>query len=284
MPEFIETYHNLELKKDADLEVMLMGSEDCAPGHHYGPDLRPYHILHFVTGGKGTLHIENRTFELERGCVFYIPENTAAYYEASASDPWQYSWCAFLGSRANTFKYHYMALAEGKYVMRGINTEQYAAIIQKAVGLKGKSASNYLYANSVLYELFAAMSENYTANLHAVHVPELHERIKFQLDTRYTDNITISQVAETLGIHPNYLSQLFREHYHISPKKYLMNLKMSRASNLLKTTEMPIYAISSALGFEDQMSFSKAFKKQFGMSPMRYRKEYLAGLESSSQD
>ena len=273
MSEFIEKYYDLELKKNSDFEVALMGFEDCSPGHSYGPILRPYHIVHFVTGGKGTLHIDNREFAVEKGCIFFIPENTSAFYVASQSDPWQYSWCAFLGRRASSFKYQFMAVAPEKYVIRNVDTEKYAKVIRKAAVLEGSSTANYFYSKSVMYEVLAMFAARPNNTLRVPHVPDMAERIKFQMDSRYTDKLLISDIARDLGIHPNYLSRVFRDRYGISPKKYLDDLKLSRATNLLITTEMPISAISASLGFEDQMSFSKAFKKKYGAAPSRYRKD-----------
>ena len=275
MSEFIETYYDLELKKDSDFEVALMGFEDCAPGHRYGPILRPYHIVHFVTGGRGTLHIDNQEFSIDKGCIFFIPENTSAYYVASQSDPWQYSWCAFLGRRSTTFKYQFMAYAPEKYVLRDADTEKYAKIIRKAAVLEGRSVANYFYSKSVIYEVLAMFASRSSGRFKAPRVPDMAERIKFQLDSRYREKILLSQVADDLGIHPNYLSRVFRDRYGTSPKQYLLGLKLSRAANLLITTEMPISAISASLGFEDQMSFSKSFKKQYGCSPMSYRKSQV---------
>lgn len=52
-----------------------------------------------------------------------------------------------------------------------------------------------------------------------------------------------------------------------------MELKLKKAGRLLDTTELPVAMISSSLGFEDQMDFSKTFRKKYGMSPSAYRQE-----------
>ena len=277
MSEFIELYYDLETKKHSDMEAVLIGMEDCKPGHSYGPIMRPYHIIHFVTGGEGTLQIGNQTFQLTKGAVFYIPDDETAYYVASRTDPWKYSWCAFLGRRAKGFQYQFMTASPEKYVFRDMNTPEYAKIIRKAANLTETNSSNYFLANSVLLEVFAHLTKEIGDNIAVPRVPTMAERIKYHLDLKYAEKLQIQELADDLGIHPNYLSQVFHDSFGISPKKYLMGLKMSKAVHLLTTTEMAISGISVSLGFEDQLTFSKVFKKHYGVSPTRYRSEHFSG-------
>ena len=52
----------------------------------------------------------------------------------------------------------------------------------------------------------------------------------------------------------------------------LKNLKLKKAQALLKTTDLPISVIADSLGFDDQLAFSKIFKKEYSISPSEYRK------------
>lgn len=76
-----------------------------------------------------------------------------------------------------------------------------------------------------------------------------------------------------MNLHPNYLSKIFRDSFDMTPKQYLMQLKMSKAAYLLSTMDMPISAIAASLGFDDQLTFSKAFKQYYGSSPSEYRRD-----------
>lgn len=281
MSEFLELYYDLETKKHSDMEAVAMGFENCVPGHSYGPIMRPYHIIHFITGGKGTLQIAKHTFHLEKGDVFYIPDDETAYYIASQTEPWAYSWCSFLGRRSKGFQYQFMTAASEKYVLRSLDTGQYADIIKKAAILTETNVSNYFFTNSVLLEIFSLLTRHIGDNIAVPRVPTMAERIKYHIDLKYTEKLQIQELADQLGIHPNYLSQIFHDSFGISPKQYLMGLKMSKAVNLLTTTEMPISSISISLGFEDQLAFSKSFKKYYGCPPTEYRKKNFSGSKPS---
>ena len=271
MPEFIESYYDLERKRHADLEVVLLGFEDCTPGHSYGPIMRPYHNIHFITGGKGTLQIGSREFHLGKGDVFYLPEDEICYYYASMTEPWSYSWCAFSGRRASSIKYHFSYLSDEKYILHHVDTERFAGIIQKGAVLQETGAASYYYANSVLLEVFALFEEQFPSD--RSHVNSLPERIRFLLDLNYAEKLQIQEIAREVGIHPNYLSQIFQSAYGVSPKQYVMRQKLSKSAQLLTTTDLPVATVAASMGFEDQLGFSRYFRKHMGCSPTEYRKK-----------
>jgi YesN/AraC family two-component response regulator len=94
------------------------------------------------------------------------------------------------------------------------------------------------------------------------------------MDLHYHDDIQITDIAYHVGVHPNYLSLIFKEEIGITPKKYLSNLKLKKAKELITETTEPINIIASSVGFNDALAFSKFFKKEFGISPSQYRKEF----------
>ncbi len=75
-----------------------------------------------------------------------------------------------------------------------------------------------------------------------------------------------------LGISRAYLNKAFQQELGMSVQRFLIDYRMHCAANLLYNSAMNIQQISEAVGYEDQMTFSKAFKKKFGVSPSSYRK------------
>ena len=98
------------------------------------------------------------------------------------------------------------------------------------------------------------------------------DEVKFFLDVNYADRIVLKDVARSFGIHPNYLTRTFHEKFGVSPKKYILDLKLKKACRLLTTTELPVSVISGSLGFDDQLAFSRIFRKNLSVSPSEYRK------------
>ena len=85
--------------------------------------------------------------------------------------------------------------------------------------------------------------------------------------------LRIRDVAEYIGINRTYLTEIFTERMYMSPQEYLIQVRLSKAKELLRQTDLPINTVAREVGYEDQMSFSKIFKKRIGISPQQYRKE-----------
>lgn len=279
MIEFYETSYDMASKRNADMEPILFGYEHCQPSHSYGPTIRAYHLFHFVTHGCGMLRIDGRSFALEAGDAFLIPAEQVAYYEASRTDPWVYHWVGVTGLRASQYVRQIMDLTAERYVLRGLDIGRYAAAIDRAAELTGTNAVNYFQSKLALDEVFLYLAAELPGLRSTRYVPSLASRVKAYLEARYSEKLTIGEVAEQFGVHPNHLSRAFRQEYQLSPKQFLMNLKLEKSRQMLMETDTPLTLIASLLGFEDQHAFSRSFKNHYGISPSLCR---AAALEQTN--
>lgn len=85
------------------------------------------------------------------------------------------------------------------------------------------------------------------------------------------ERIVLQNIADTFGVSPNYIGQLFKKYMNIGVTEYITNLKINEAKRLLRDTNLKIYEISDYLGFESAFYFSKVFKKVTKKSPKDYR-------------
>ncbi|QDU33439.1 Bifunctional transcriptional activator/DNA repair enzyme AdaA [Poriferisphaera corsica] len=81
----------------------------------------------------------------------------------------------------------------------------------------------------------------------------------------------IQSLAKYGHISPEYLRVLCRKHHNTSPMNYVAYLRMQHAANLLKRTNLKLEAIAITIGYDNAFSFSRAFKRIMGYSPMAYR-------------
>ena len=79
------------------------------------------------------------------------------------------------------------------------------------------------------------------------------------------------QVLYDGKVHRSYLSSIFKDFHKISPKEYLLEVRMKRAKELLETTDQPIKIIAYSVGYLDPLHFSKAFRQYYDCSPSQYR-------------
>lgn len=64
--------------------------------------------------------------------------------------------------------------------------------------------------------------------------------LKFYFDVNYAEKLILKAIAKKFCIHPNYLTRIFHEKFHLSLKQYIMQLKLKKARSLLITTELSI--------------------------------------------
>lgn len=97
---------------------------------------------------------------------------------------------------------------------------------------------------------------------------------KTYIQGHYTENLTLNQIAQNIGISSYYLGRLFKENTSRTPRSYLENIRVRKAVHLLKTTDLSIIDICYEVGFQSASSFYHAFQKQTQYTPQEYRKDF----------
>ena len=78
-------------------------------------------------------------------------------------------------------------------------------------------------------------------------------------------------IAARVGLSTRQLERLFKRYLDTSPKRFIIEARLSRARNLLVQTEHSVHEIAVACGFATPSNFSKAFRAHFGVSPLTHR-------------
>lgn len=96
-------------------------------------------------------------------------------------------------------------------------------------------------------------------------------KIMKYINTCYSENITLKDVAKVVNLNPNYISQVFKRTTGTTFSHYLTNLRITHAKKLLTTTNISINDVSIQSGFNDYFYFLKTFKKYTGKTPSEFR-------------
>ncbi|WP_024832809.1 AraC family transcriptional regulator [Ruminiclostridium josui] len=100
------------------------------------------------------------------------------------------------------------------------------------------------------------------------------EDIVGYLHTFYTQNITIATITRNFNTNRTTLSKKFKEKLGVTPIDYLNRIRISKAALLLQESNMPINQIMIKVGFNNRNYFNKVFKKQTGLRPGEFRRNY----------
>lgn len=91
------------------------------------------------------------------------------------------------------------------------------------------------------------------------------------LNDSYGKKITMAQVAEMYFFTPSYFSKVFKEETGKSFSRYLIELRIEKAKEMLASSQQRIYEIAEAVGYDDVQYFSRTFKDEVGMTPKKFQ-------------
>lgn len=102
-------------------------------------------------------------------------------------------------------------------------------------------------------------------------ISSIQEAVRF-IDENYAEPLSLEAVAERVGFSPAYFSRKFRQATGAAYKEYLDSRRLRSAVKDLNVTEMTVSEIAFQNGFPNVKSFIEIFKKEYGMTPQKYRK------------
>ena len=87
------------------------------------------------------------------------------------------------------------------------------------------------------------------------------------------NNWTLDSLSQQVGMSRTSLANRFKQLVGTTMFDYLTRIRLQKACNLFRTTDLPVYSIAEKSGYQSEISFSKAFKQHLGMTPGQYRKQ-----------
>jgi AraC-like DNA-binding protein len=97
------------------------------------------------------------------------------------------------------------------------------------------------------------------------------QAVQSHLGEHFGREVTRDSVAQSLNLHPNYLSALAREVEGKSFRQTLLDIRLTHARRLLRDTDQKLFRIAALCGFSAVTPFATAFRRVVGMTPGRYR-------------
>ncbi|MGN1019043.1 MAG: helix-turn-helix domain-containing protein [Aristaeellaceae bacterium] len=139
----------------------------------------------------------------------------------------------------------------------------------------------------VNYEEFGACIDKLKISLYERRISDAPEADKQEertitgltryLQEHLAEEVSLSVLAEQFHLNPQYISQLFKSEIGVNFLAYLTSIRMERAKKLLLSTSLSIAEVAEQSGYGDYRVFTKVFKKQEGVTPSQFRRDFLEG-------
>ena len=261
-----------------DLGLYQFGMEQCSPSHSYGPAARNHFLFHYIISGTGTLYADDstgttKTYHLKSREGFIIFPNQITTYIADKLLPWEYVWIEFDGLRAKEAM-DTAGFSLDRPIFHTKKRDMSQKMEEELVYIATHSDETIFNIIGHLY-LFLDYFTRSTVSTVVKGSTKLQdyyikEAITY-IEQNFQNDISVVDIANRLGINRSYFGKIFKQTLKQTPQEFLINYRMIKATELLRLTKMSIGDISKAVGYENQLHFSRAFKKIYNISPREWR-------------
>lgn len=262
--------------KSLESNILFWGQENCAPNYAFkGNNVRDNYVIHYIQRDKGTFASANHSMvTLQAGDVFILPKGVPCFYQADGKEPWSYFWLGLSGIKIRAMLFG--SLLSTQNYLRQVQGSKFCQSLQDLFDAahSPSSLTNDILIEALLYYTFYNLNIEYPTKRRknsATKDEQLRAAITYLRQNFEDSSLSIIDLCNKMDLSRSYLYTLFKNNLGLSPQQFLINLRMEQAKEYLSNTDNTIQEISRIIGYNDEFTFSKAFKKYSGFSPKIYR-------------
>lgn len=274
--------------------VRYIGNREIDEGRQNRWILARDNRLFWCTAGSGSILLEKSALTVEKGQIAFIPAGTPYSFRPASEDMqlflsvnFDFVYCEALG------KYELATMVPSPEAIDGIlhhvfsdcplMNEAFVTACEESTGMLLHQAQKEFFYRKLYYQqdinarihivLLRLARQLAAESITKVNRSETIERIIDYIKKHYAEKITVEDVAQHMGYHPDYINRLMHQHTGQTIFHYLQEYRINKAIRLIHSTELPFSAIAEQTGFIDASHFSKTFRKKTGKSPREFREK-----------
>ena len=255
------------LNNGGSVTVYYCGYEKCESGHSWGPAMRNQYLLHYVISGRGEYTVGGETYCLHPSECFLIRPGERTFYSADREDPWEYMWVAFDGF--DVLEILRRTGLVSRYVASVENGGEFVRYLREMID--EFSQGGLFKVMSCFYGAMSVLEKSAHGGAYTREHEYVNKAIGY-IKSNYGYPIQISDLARHIGIDRTYLYRIFTASENMSPKQYLMQVRINAAKKMLLAGTYSVGETALSCGFADSAAFCGRFKRCTGMTP----KEFIA--------
>ena len=254
---------------DTDLRLYYCGRRIGSIGHSFGPYDRVSYLLYYIKEGEAELTVGDRRLLL-RGEGFFVNfPRSGCVYRTRDSVPWSIKWIAAEGEQIGRYLSLLGITPESPYLPLSRGREVEAVLDEMYEHFDRAALSSRILCVSLVHKLFAVLA---AGERREGGENSYVRRALAMIEEGYASpTLSVLSLASALGLHPNYFSILFKRETGYLPKAAIRGARMRAAAKMLRFTDRPVGEIAHEVGFSDELYFSRAFRREYGLAPSAFR-------------
>lgn len=225
-------------------------------------------VVEYVIRGRGYLEIDGRSYHAQTGSVYFLHKGSTHKYWPDPEAPWEKLFFVADGPLMEELFRAYR-LSDVHYIPSASELLPYFETILR---FNPWAPCFHEHAAVIFHQFAAACFELlYHPDEREKHCPEKIRSLKVALDRSSEQHFVLGTYCRAAGLSTAYAIRSFRQTYGITPKEYLLRLRLVKAKQLLLYSQLSIKEIASALDFFDQYHFSHFFRTRTGSAPLAFR-------------
>lgn len=260
------------IQQDSEIEAEKLLRYVDIPKHHH-----EFIEMVYVLTGTCYHTVMDNTYEQKQGCLTFIASHTAHELHAAPN-------CLCLTTKIRTDKFLNFHIPNMPFFATPICFDCGADPFMQdtLLSIYQQQENAGCYHDEIISHLFQAMltycMQNYRDTLKFLYCGtplqgKMLEILNYMFENY--QHITLKGLAQHFGYSESYLCRLFRSSTGDSFSTIMRNFKLNRAQKLLQTTNLKLDDICESIGYSDATQFIRDFKKQYGITPAKYRREFV---------
>lgn len=251
-------------------------NQEHPPSHYLtwnrGRILNDYYII-FISKGKGVYGSAlTEPFEVVAGTCFFLYPGVLHRYKPDPNIGWEEYWVGFNGFYVQQLMANGFFGSRDPFVDLGLNKDILVLFKELIRSVQSSLTGYHQQIAGITMQILGhinniALHHDYNDDP----IGKLICKAKFIIQESSEDILDMEKLARQLPMGYSSFRKAFKQITGESPNQYHLNLRLSRAKDLLRTTILNINEIADQTGFESVFYFSKLFKKKNGISPRHYR-------------
>ncbi|MCD7815114.1 MAG: helix-turn-helix domain-containing protein [Lachnospiraceae bacterium] len=262
-------------RQNESLYLMCCGIEKCHPGYFFATADRSGYHFHVVLSGQGTLEVEGNASTVRAGQIFVTKPMERTRYQADMETPWTYCWVTFGGEKA-IYYLKQAGLRTGVNIRDcRTNPSNFLELISKLMEKPELQLSSDLWRLGILYQFLGLAVKTGTPdkeNHNQEYDPDTYVKHGMEYIRHNFASMKIGDVPRSIGIDRSYFTKLFSKKIGVSPREYLILVRMREGARLLSDTDLSVEEIALRTGYGSLQAFSRIFKQNYQCAPVDYRR------------